>query len=65
MKFILGFANSSADMLRLFSSIPLPGRIRLFEREVRADMDWGLVSEGRLSLKPFGPTVGICGIAIA
>jgi hypothetical protein len=49
-------------MLRLFSSIPLPGRIKLLEREVRADMDWWLAIDGKLSLKPLGPTDGICGM---
>lgn len=44
--------------------MPLAGRIRLFDREVRADMDWWFAMEGKLSLNPLGPTGGICGIPI-
>lgn len=40
LKLALLLANSRADRLLRFSSTPLPGRMRLLDLEVRADIDW-------------------------
>jgi hypothetical protein len=41
-------ANSRLERLLRFSSTPVAGRIKLFDRDVRADKDWA-ANDGRPS----------------